>query len=827
MGLGPRDWRRATSARRARPGIPANGTPPSPDNMPLPSRREAQPSERLPRAGARRAPIAALALLAAVFPGPLSAEIAGSAPSAAGAAAPRTAPGEAAASAALPELDLARALAALEAPEAGERAAAERWLTAHLERRDFPELAQAVENGGLELEWRLASALAVDPRHLGLAALCANDPSPRLRALGERAVQGLARSWLAEAGTAPIPFEMFVARLGLEPTFRVATQLAGRPLAILVGRLDRALGRELELTGRTPIGISIAPDLAAQVLALRAGPRIEGPWAQVFAAVVREHFASLGLAIDAYGGGEAASWIVVRGPGAARPADELLFEWVLAFERSPDGDERLRAARALAGSGWPAALAWLVDRWVAEGDLTARHGAFYAAARGAAAPELATVENVRWLVLELDRRLASGEAADLASAAAIVRTAAGIGPLAADGGDLVQELAAGWDELGGRARYGRLALFDEVGRTPGAIAAAIRAWFEPAAERAPPALLWQALRALGRAEPGADGVEVEPALALLEAAVELEPDLATVLGVLERARARPAPAWRAAEPEGQRAGEPPEGAPAAEPIPAVWPLDRASGARLALALWWIALDEPDAAGDSLARLAPLFARPEERAGERAAAGGRGPGEPADLDPGAIDAELFCARALELALPMTSPGTVEAALARAFGEGTEPALRFAALSAGIGEAAALDLLASAAIREPRTPADCAVLGALAALPETGEVARERLVALATAALAAQAGAAREEGARAEPRAEPWIAGVERAFGDLARRGDDVGAGWLRLRLQGPLRKARHPLHQAFAAGLWPYPPGRPAAALEGLDREFTVATFAGF
>ena len=137
------------------------------------------------------------------------------------------------------------------------------------------------------------------------------------------------------------------------------------------------------------------------------------------------------------------------------------------------------------------------------------------------------------------------------------------------------------------------------------------------------------------------------------------------------------------------------------------------------------------------------------------------------------------------------------------------------------------MASAAIREPRTPADCAVLGALAALPETGEVARERLVALATAALAAQAGAAREEGARAEPRAEPWIAGVERAFGDLARRGDDVGAGWLRLRLQGPLRKARHPLHQAFAAGLWPYPPGRPAAALEGLDREFTVATFAGF
>src|SRR5262245_53945147 len=80
-------------------------------------------------------------------------------------------------------------LAQLSSPRADERAAAERWLEAHLVLERYPELAETALAGDAEVRGRLVRVLAADTRHLGLALeLCAEKDSG-LAALGREAVR--------------------------------------------------------------------------------------------------------------------------------------------------------------------------------------------------------------------------------------------------------------------------------------------------------------------------------------------------------------------------------------------------------------------------------------------------------------------------------------------------------------------------------------------------------------------------------------------------------------------------------------------------------------
>jgi hypothetical protein len=91
------------------------------------------------------------------------------------------------------ELDLR--LAALGSPASAVRAEAERWLTAHLGRADFPRLADAVLAGDAETRLRLAHALGSDERHLALALLCLWDGEVELSLMGRRALEDLVARW--------------------------------------------------------------------------------------------------------------------------------------------------------------------------------------------------------------------------------------------------------------------------------------------------------------------------------------------------------------------------------------------------------------------------------------------------------------------------------------------------------------------------------------------------------------------------------------------------------------------------------------------------------
>src|SRR5262245_15844091 len=86
-------------------------------------------------------------------------------------------------------------LARLGAARADERAAAERWLEAHLVIERYPELAGAARAGDAEVRARLARVLSSDPRHLGLALALSAEKDAGLAALGREAVRaGVARA---------------------------------------------------------------------------------------------------------------------------------------------------------------------------------------------------------------------------------------------------------------------------------------------------------------------------------------------------------------------------------------------------------------------------------------------------------------------------------------------------------------------------------------------------------------------------------------------------------------------------------------------------------
>lgn len=643
------------------------------------------------------------------------------------------------------ELDVPTALAQLEAPAAEARRRAERWLTAQLATEDFPLVAAAASGGGAETLLRLGNAVGADDRHLPLAALCFADEDKNVRRVGKRAIEDLVVRWMgSEAGTAGVPIADVLGRF--VPQRRFQLTLGHRPLVEEIDLVDRAQRFDAAL-GLPRLGLAIDPALRARdAHGLAEGEPRRGTWIELFASTVApgRFEGRPAWSTEAYAGTRAI-WIRVVEPAARlhdQSAEWILARWLRTYLTTLDRGERERVALALAGTGWPAVIAWFERRWFEEGESAALAGLVHAAARGSAAVGLSSVAGHRELVAALERSLdgvgpSTGE---------IARALISLGRLGADGSALDAHLVDGWSGLSTASRRVRLAILAEIGGGPAEFAAAAKRRLD-AEDELDPGVAWWTVRALG-ARPSAAPFELSVASArrvfrggLAEGS---RPD--EIARALVRAGAAPPEAWRA------------------HPALAACPAE----VRLGALAWWLQLGPADVAA------AHLRASPED--------------------------ELELARLLAAERRRGRGAWVRTVWAAAFTDGARGSGETGGLASSGDRPARLAVLSGLAddLQDQdaflslagRARADLVVLGALAGSSSVRDEAWERLVDLVRSP-----GTARVA----------WVAGLERALRDAVASGDDTWALLLRRRAQALVRDG-DPLARPLRDGSWPPGPG---------------------
>jgi len=384
-------------------------------------------------------------------------------------------------------------LRALSSPHAHERAAAERWLSAHLELERYPELAEAALGGDAEVRQRLIHALGSDERHLGIALRFLDETDPLLVALGEDALHAAVARFdpeLGQLGLRGTSLDRRLARLAAEGPPRIYQVDPAKPL-------ERTL-EALELFGDLPVGLTVDPRIAARVSRRDTGP-IVGPWDRVLLELAR----TLGVAIEGHGlklddeEGEVRGGFLHVTPdleGAARPGAEIEAAWMRSLAADADAETRARAARNLASARFVPALHWMETLLASESAAApALEGLLRSTALGGAAREL--LEPARF-VATLDRALAG---APERSAAPRLVALARAGCVSAGGAPLAPRFLDGYDELGARGRWGRLLLLEHLGCADPVSIGRARATLGAASE--PPVLRRQALAALAALAP--------------------------------------------------------------------------------------------------------------------------------------------------------------------------------------------------------------------------------------------------------------------------------------------------------------------------------------
>ncbi len=305
--------------------------------------------------------------------------------------------------------DVTAALGRLSAASSDERNAAERELAKLLVSSDVPLLANAARTGSAEVRARIASALMSSERHLALAAELAASDDATVAGTGADALAGLAADWLGTTDQEPLPmasiereltgmfsgfWSLDVQRCGLEETLdRIARLVDGR-------RADRP--------GAPEPALVLDPRYdPARARPLKGAEEIVSPAIGSFEALAYAAAVTHGAVFDVYGWNDGRTWLVVRDAASpsARPAQLLLREWVLAVQRPASLAAARSAARALASSGWPAALEWLDTRWREKQDPAALDGLVLAAGRGALGSSLATKAGAELLLERADRAL--------------------------------------------------------------------------------------------------------------------------------------------------------------------------------------------------------------------------------------------------------------------------------------------------------------------------------------------------------------------------------------------------------------------------------------
>ncbi|MDP6538409.1 MAG: hypothetical protein QF903_06435 [Planctomycetota bacterium] len=650
-------------------------------------------------------------------------------------------------SAAAPATDGARAwLGRLSAPAAAERDRAQRWLAVHLRREDYAELARAAVEGDVELVRRLGDALAADGRHLALAVLLAVEEDASLAVLGSGVIAELVSAWCPRAS------ERRAARgkvLGVlagtgEHRFEIAPgpdavpRLAGR-LACL-GELGAPLVVDPRLAGRAERALAGWTDTAAGLLAeLAHADRLSlfgvGDWDG-----------------DAPGPG---AFVLLAPRGAAREAgSDLLLAWCAAVQRG--GPDAPSAARALAESGWPAALAWLERSWFERDDPAALDGLLSAAARGRIAPVLCSTEGRERLIAAADAGLRRGDDAGRLRAERIARALARAGSLSPLGEDLAPLLLVGWDRADEARTWVRLAALE--GRSILADALAQQVAEVAEAPESPAPVRLAALRVLG-------GLTRPPRTLRIAG-------LARLWAWAGEQGARDEVAGLAAAVGGVDPDD------SAAPAPLRFDaLARAGRAAEAVALLLAGLADPDAASgrDDWVR---VLSRRVEREGATSVARLLRPAQGAAGEEGDRASET-----LLMGLALQAGCLAPSREVRLFEQ----------------------LAARAAAGAAFPPGDLLLLGELGAGPR-GSSARKLLLARLEAL---------DPAAGAEP-ADPAAAeALARALDAAARRLAEVRRDDLLLRFVGTVRRATvdptHPLHGRLAAPSWP-PPRLPRATL---------------
>lgn len=397
------------------------------------------------------------------------------------------------------EVEVRERLTSLQADHDAERRLAQRWLSVHLRREDYPVLADALPSVGEEGCVRLAQALAEQDRHLGLALLLSTDSDADLARVGRAALFEMIARWSVSAADPPQP------RAWLPDFWREEADepLRTDPATGVLGEVIDRLGR----LGGLPAPLVLDPTLDPGVRRYvpdplhGAGP-LEGTWIELLVGIVNTHR----VTFEVLGHRSRSEmeplrpWIHVckRGDDGERSASELLVGWCETVATDPDPRLRAACARALTASGWPAAILWLADRVADQGDTAALEGVLAAAARGLVAPLLAQPERLRALLSSADRKLAGAEPDARGFAERVARAVATVGPTGASGEPLDAILLDGWDDLPAGSRWIRLVAFEGHGASAAAAAAAGEVVSDPASSAA---LRFQALRALAQTSP--------------------------------------------------------------------------------------------------------------------------------------------------------------------------------------------------------------------------------------------------------------------------------------------------------------------------------------
>jgi len=401
--------------------------------------------------------------------------------------------------------DAVAELGRLASSRAGERESAQRWLAVHLEPEDQRLVADTARDGDAETRRRLVRALSGDDRHLELIVRLCDDIGQPARKLGREALTELVLAWLPGLDDAPLSAEDLIA----ERAERTAEIFA------LDARLETLAERLERLARHTDLGVPlvITPELLAEdVPSLR--PALVGTALEILSATVQTEGLSLaGVGRGAEIEGPAVLVIDRRGRARLESGFQRVEEWCLDVRRG--GPESRAASLALAGSGWPAALAWLETRALhgppSPGRDAALEGLLAAARQGFVAPGLTGTEVRRMLLQRGDTWLAAGESAMRRRGEGLARALAELGPRTPAGDDCGALLLEDWPLDASEAVHWLRLVALEGQRSPGAKLAA-RAAAIAADSKHSPSLRIQALRALAAA--GGDGLELGDTAAL-------------------------------------------------------------------------------------------------------------------------------------------------------------------------------------------------------------------------------------------------------------------------------------------------------------------------
>jgi hypothetical protein len=397
-------------------------------------------------------------------------------------------------------------LAQLEAPDPALRRQAQRWLAVNLTREDFASVADVLGEAAIETTQRLGQVLGGDDRHFGLAALLLTDGAPAVRALGEAALREQALRWSASADDGPMDRRSLPDDWVRDWPRPISLDPGAGDLATLLDRLARVGAGPAPLVlgpGLDPGVRALVPDLPPQ------DGRLEGPWSEVLLGLVASQRVS--FEVHGYrepgevGAAEAHPWVHVcqRGTEGRGTGAQLWMTWVRGSLREHDGLGAAACSRALAATGWPAALAWLEERWVADHDHAALEGLLLAAARGRVVPSLTGPEQVRGLLAHADEVLGAETLGARVDAGRLARGLAAAAPIGPRGEPLTAVLLEGWPQLGGvTERWMRLVILEGQGAPS---KAAMDVCDRVLAGRAPADLRRQALRTRLRVfQPGVD-----------------------------------------------------------------------------------------------------------------------------------------------------------------------------------------------------------------------------------------------------------------------------------------------------------------------------------